>query len=91
MAVVVGVNADFAAGTYWVDSMPYGSASYSGPWAPPVTILSQTTTGDARRYFSATWQDFLDGDTAAPQGLPFIVEDGGAARGSPRCPLRASR
>jgi len=83
MAVVVGVNADFAAGTCWVDSMPYGSASYSGPCAPPVTILSQTTTGDARQYFAGAWQDFLDGGTAAPQGLPFIVERGGARAGIP--------
>jgi hypothetical protein len=74
MSVEVTVGADFAPGTYWVDYQPFGSASYSGPWAPPVTILGQTTTGNARQYFSGAWQDFLDGGTAAPQGLPFVID-----------------
>jgi hypothetical protein len=79
MAIVATVNADFAEGTYWVDYQPFGSASYSGPWAPPVTILGQTTTGNARQYFSGAWQDFLDGGTGAPQGLPFVI-DGASLR-----------
>ncbi len=83
MAVVVGVNATFPEGTYWVDYMPFGSASYSGPWAPPVTILGQTVTGNAKQYFSSAWQEATDGGTGAAQGLPFIIEGANARAGIP--------
>jgi uncharacterized repeat protein (TIGR01451 family) len=61
------------AGTYWIDWMTDGSASYSGPWAPPVTILGQTTTGNAMQWTTA-WAPALDTGTATQQDLPFVVE-----------------
>jgi N-acetylneuraminic acid mutarotase len=60
-------------GTYWIDWMTDGSASYSGPWAPPVTILGQTTTGNALQYTGA-WVAALDTSTLTQQGMPFIIE-----------------
>ena len=57
-------------GTYWVDWQAAGSLA-SGPWVPPVTILGQTTTGDAKQQVTGTWGPVLDG--TYPQGLPFVV------------------
>jgi hypothetical protein len=59
-------------GTYWIDWQADGSASFSGPWAPPITINGQTTTGNGRQYTSA-WADVVDGGTNTPQGFPFII------------------
>jgi len=58
-------------GTYWVAWQTDGTLS-SGPWAPPVTILGQTNTGNG--------QQSLAGGAYAPvvdvggQGFPFIIE-----------------
>jgi len=41
------VAVSLPAGTYWLDWQADGSASYTGPWAPPISILGQTTTGEA--------------------------------------------
>ena len=49
MASMVTVNTFAAAGTYWLDWQSDGTLA-SGPWAPPVTILGQTTTGNANQY-----------------------------------------
>jgi hypothetical protein len=73
MAVVAGVNTTLPAGTYWLDWQFDGTLA-SGPWAPPVTILGQTTTGNALQYTSTGWAAITDGGTLTPQGLPFIVE-----------------
>jgi hypothetical protein len=73
MAVVAGVNTTLPAGTYWLDWQFDGTLS-SGPWAPPVTILGQTTTGNALQYTSTGWAALVDTGTSTPQGLPFIVE-----------------
>ncbi|MEW5986508.1 MAG: hypothetical protein AB1791_07745 [Chloroflexota bacterium] len=61
-------------GTYWVDWQTGGSASYSGPWVPPITILGQTTTGDALQWNGSAWSALLDSGSGTAQGLPFIVE-----------------
>jgi uncharacterized repeat protein (TIGR01451 family) len=60
-------------GIYWIDWMTDGSGAYSGPWAPPITINGQTTTGNGLQYLSSSgaWQPALD---VGQQGLPFIVE-----------------
>jgi hypothetical protein len=79
LANTATVNHTLGEGTYWIDCAPTGDASFSGPWAPPITILGQTTTGDALQYFSGAWQAFEDGGTAAAQGLPFVVEGSIAA------------
>lgn len=59
-------------GTYWVDWAATGSLA-SGPWVPPITIVGQTTTGNARQELSGAWADLQDGGSLTPQGLPFQV------------------
>ncbi len=59
-------------GTYWLDWSTDGSLA-SGPWAPPTTILSQTTTGNALQY-TTSWGPALDSGTGTQQGLPFIID-----------------
>lgn len=61
-------------GTYWLDWDGTGSLG-SGPWAPPIAILGQATTGNAKQYIgnTASWQLLEDSGTFDPQGLPFDV------------------
>jgi hypothetical protein len=66
-------------GTYWIDWSTDGSAS-SGPWAPPIAILGQATTGNALQYTTA-WAPFLDSGTSTPQGLPFEIWGSGGGGG----------
>ena len=80
MACVATVNHTLPAGTYWLDWQFGGSASFSGPWQPPVTILGQTTTGNAIQYTSTGWAALVD---VGPQGLPFIIDGVLAICGNP--------
>lgn len=75
MRNVVTVDTALPRGTYWLDWMTDGSASYSGPWAPPITITGQATTGNALQYVSAgsSWADALDSGIGTPQGMPFVI------------------
>ena len=72
MANVTDVVLTLGEGTYWLDWATDGSAT-SGPWAPPVTIIGETTTGDGL-------QSTDSGVTYVPvtdiggQGFPFILE-----------------
>ncbi|MFU8844949.1 MAG: hypothetical protein ACNA7V_14185, partial [Bacteroidales bacterium] len=62
-----------APGTYWVQWGLTGSLT-SGPWGQPVTILGQTTTGNAKQKTtagSAGWVDLID---VGPQGIPFVID-----------------
>ena len=72
MTAVGTVNTVLPAGTYWLDWQVGGSLA-SGPWAPAVTVLGQTTTGNAMQQTVSTgvWAAFVD---VGPQGLPFIVD-----------------
>jgi hypothetical protein len=70
-------------GTYWIDWQAGGSGSYTGPWQPPITILGQTTTGNALQYYSGAWDDIVDGITLTPQGLPFTFLQCQAGGGGP--------
>jgi subtilisin family serine protease len=63
-----GVHLD--PGTYWLDWQMSGTVA-SGPWQPPITIIGETTTGDALQLTAAGWQALLDGGTSTPQGAPF--------------------
>jgi len=72
MANTANVGITLPPGTYYLDWMTAGSLT-SGPWAPPVTILGQTTTGDAYQY-TTSWAPALDTGTSTQQGMPFIVE-----------------
>ncbi len=74
-ANVASAGVTLPPGTYWLDWMTDGSLT-SGPWAPPVTILGQTTTGNALQYTtsSGAWAPALDSGTLTQQGMPFIIE-----------------
>ena len=74
-ANTVTVGATLPPGTYWLDWMTDGSLA-SGPWAPPITILGQTTTGNSMQYLGSTslWQPALDTGTSTQQDMPFIIE-----------------
>jgi hypothetical protein len=58
------------AGTYWIEYSLDGNGA-SGPWNPPVTIIGETTTGNALQNQSGTWVALED---VGPQGIPFVVE-----------------
>ncbi len=73
LADAAGAGLTLPAGTYWIDWTTDGSASYSGPWAPPVTILGQTTTGNGLHYTGA-WGPANDSGTVTQQDLPFVIE-----------------
>ena len=75
MAQVNNVVATLGEGTYWISWSTDGSLG-SGPWAPPITITGQTTTGDGLQSLDggATYAPVTDSGTATPQGFPFIVE-----------------
>lgn len=81
MASVADIGGLFLpAGTYWVDWQVDGTLT-SGPWAPPISILGQTTTGNALQ-FTGAWAPAVDGGTGTPQGFPFIIEGpGGGSSG----------
>ncbi|MFI5219381.1 MAG: PKD domain-containing protein [Bacteroidia bacterium] len=61
-----------AAGTYYVSWQTGGSATFTGPWVPPVTIAGVTTTGDGYQFNPAngTWAAVVD---VGPQGFPFMI------------------
>ncbi len=71
-------------GQYWLDWQADGTLS-SGPWAPPVTILGETTTGDGLQSLDngVTFAPVVDGGTNTPQGFPFVIE---GTRGVPDVP-----
>ncbi|MGD8440405.1 MAG: hypothetical protein PVG53_07700 [Holophagae bacterium] len=71
MENVATIGTTLAQGTYWVQWSTDGTLS-SGPWAPPISILGQTTTGNAIQYTTA-WAALTDSGTLTPQGLPFII------------------
>jgi hypothetical protein len=70
MVNTVSCGAALAPGTYWLDWMVAGSASYSGPWAPPISILGTTTTGNALQWTGA-WAAAIDTGSGTQQGMPF--------------------
>jgi hypothetical protein len=74
----IDVNAFLAPGTYWLVwgavGTPFGS---DGPFAPPITINGQTTTGNALQLVAGAWQDVRDSGTNTRQGFPFVIEGSG--------------
>lgn len=70
MAMTLSAGVFLPQGTYWLDYSTSGSLG-SGPWAPPITINGQTTTGNALRYTGGNWETVVDnGDQ---QGFPFLL------------------
>lgn len=61
-------------GIYWLDWNAGGTMS-SGPWAPPVVIQDEATTGNAKQYNpdNDAWNPLEDSGSLTPQGLPFEV------------------
>jgi len=72
MAAVVHCGAYLAPGTYWLDWMVDGTLT-SGPWAPPISIIGQTTTGNGMQY-TGSWDPVIDTGTGTQQGFPFVVQ-----------------
>jgi hypothetical protein len=60
------------AGTYWIEYAFEGSGA-SGPWAPPISILGETTTGNALQNNNGVYAPLEDSGTFTPQGLPFVM------------------
>jgi len=82
MVVTASIDVTLNPGTYWLDWQVDGSASLTGPWAPPITRNGQTTTGNALQYTSI-WAAASDSYTGAQQGFPFIIEGKGGANLAP--------
>ncbi len=59
-------------GSYWIEWSFEGFGA-SGPWAAPVVILGESTTGNAMQFNGTDWTGLLDGGTSTPYGLPFIM------------------
>ncbi len=61
-------------GNYWIVWSTDGTLGI-GPWAPPIAITGQVTTGNALQFIgsSGTWQTALDNQTNTAQGLPFVI------------------
>ncbi len=74
MASTAAVVTTLAPGTYWLDWQVDGDVTFTGPWAPPVTIDGQTTTGNALQSVVAVWQPVVDAALLTPLGLPFLVD-----------------
>jgi hypothetical protein len=72
MTVVVTVNTTLPPGTYWLD-WQIGGTLASGPWAPPISILGQATTGNALQYANGVWAAVVDPGTNTTQGFPFQI------------------
>jgi hypothetical protein len=70
MYVVGEAGVHLPTGTYWIDWQLAGSIA-SGPWQPPITIIGETTTGNALQLASTGWQPFEDGGISTAQGAPF--------------------
>ncbi len=80
----VNINTSLAPGTYWLDWQAIGSANYSGPWSPVVTITGQRNKPGSNGIQSLdggnTWIPIIDDGVAPeflspplPQDLPFVI------------------
>ncbi len=72
MKNTVSAGTTLPVGTYWLDWQSDGSVSYSGPWAPPITINGENTTGNGMQYTGA-WAPVLDTGSGTQQGFPFWI------------------
>ncbi len=68
MKLKSNLSGTLPAGTYWVCWGATGSLS-SGPWCPPVTILSVASTGAAMQLAATSWTPAIDGTNT--QGAPY--------------------
>jgi len=71
MANVVTIGTTLPPGTYWLDWFSGGTLA-SGPWAPPVSVLGSTGTGNAMQSIAgAAFVPLID---VGPQDFPFIID-----------------
>ena len=70
MFVDASANLQLNSGNYWLE-WTLGGTLGSGPWVPPITIVGQAATGNARQFISGAWTDALDGTNG--QDLPFQI------------------
>ena len=75
---VANIGVTLPPGQYWVDWSQNGTAGFGGPFAPPVTILGNFSTGNGLQSVNggasyATTIDTPPGN-GLPQGIPFILE-----------------
>ncbi|MCB8946035.1 MAG: cadherin-like domain-containing protein [Ardenticatenaceae bacterium] len=77
MASVAAVGGlSLPAGTYWL-AWNTGGTLASGPWAPPININGQASTGNGLQTLDGgtTWAAALDTGAGTPQqGFPFLIE-----------------
>jgi|GEM_PF-806865 len=75
MSVTAAVALTLSPGYYWLEWSVSGSLS-SGPWAPPITVLGQTSTGNAMQSLDNgdIWSLINDTGTGTPQGLKFKLQ-----------------
>lgn len=75
MANVAAVGTVLPPGTYWLDWQAAGTLG-SGPWAPPVSILGQPLSGNARQSISGTWGQTTPSGSVSPEPteFPFLID-----------------
>jgi len=85
MANTVAINTILPPGSYWLDWTSGGTLA-SGPFAPPVTLLGQTSKpgANALQLTAGVWEPALDPPFA--QDLPFIFDGALAGFGFQRIP-----
>ncbi len=64
-----------AGNTYWIEWGSQGSASFSGPWVPPVTILGEASKpgSNGQQNLAGVWGPALD---VVVQDFPFLINTG---------------
>ena len=70
MEVVATINTSLGEGDYWVEWRTAGTLA-SGPFAPPVTVLGSTGTGNGLQFNAGAWVALTD---VGPQDMPFVLE-----------------
>jgi hypothetical protein len=71
MSLDGAVTTTLTGGSYWIQWGGTGSLD-SGPFAPPITISGQLTTGNARK-LTSSWADIVSLSSTYQQGLPFQI------------------
>ncbi|KAB2960134.1 MAG: hypothetical protein F9K16_11930 [Thermoanaerobaculia bacterium] len=71
--VVDALGCVLAPGTYWIDWQADGNAAFTGPWAPPVSILDVVATGNGLQQVTGAWQAVVDSGLGVPLDFPFVV------------------
>ncbi|MEX1311736.1 MAG: hypothetical protein AB1Z65_15025 [Candidatus Sulfomarinibacteraceae bacterium] len=77
MVVEAAVNTILPPGTYWLDWQADGTLA-SGPWAPPITITGQATTGNGLQSLAGAvpYNPAEDPGSMTQQGFPFEIFGG---------------